>query len=281
MRKKNHDPSAPIITMSSHMKPFRDSYFWLLTTSWPTLIGVLTSLFLLVNTLFATFYFWSDGIANVNHNDFWGYFFFSIHTSATVGYGNAYPVGFLSNGIVTVEIIAGVFMMALTTGLMFAKFSRPTAKVLFSKVAVMNTRDGHPYFSFRLANERGSHIAEAQLTVAVLKTVKTAEGETLRKLYDLKLDREKTPLFILSWTVLHKIDENSPLFGIDHQAFTEGDMQVIVSLTGLEPILGQNIHGRHIYRPEALAWGKRFKDALTRRENNTLHMDYEEFHKIY
>ncbi len=271
-------PVFSTVSTSTKSSAFRDSYFWFITTSWPKLVGVLGGIFLSLNAAFALLYTLSGGIANVGRYDYVGYFFFSVHTLATVGYGNAYPVLLISHCLVALEIMCGIFMITLITGLMFSKFSRPTAKVIFSRSAVINNRDGHPHLSFRLANERGSTIAEAQLSVSVLKDFKTSEGESLRKLYDLKLDREKTPLFILSWTVFHKIDENSPLYGLDEAAIINGDMQIIISMTGFEPILGQTVHTRHMYWAKDIEWGKRFKDALTRREKH-LHLDYGLFHE--
>jgi len=276
MRKKTS--TQPFIKTTSKPHPIRDSYYWLITHQWSVFLTVLATGFISMNLIFASIYYFTQGIFGVPNHSFLQYFFFSIHTLATVGYGNMYPVTPLAEFCVSIEIMLGIFMIAVTTGLMFAKFSLPTAKVVYSKVAVIQTRNEKPTLTFRLANERGNHIAEASIHVAILKNETTKEGDKLRKLHDLKLERYQTPMFILSWSIFHVIDEHSPLFGLTQKDIEDDNITITVSFSGLEPVLGQTVHSRYLYYPKDLVWNARLVDSLSRLDDGTLHLDYDKFH---
>ncbi len=271
--------NSPLVQTNARIDPFHDLYHWMILQRWPQFIGVLGLCFLVINLIFGGLYYLIGGLVNVK-SGFLDHVFFSVHTMATVGYGNVYPEGVLTNCIAAFEIMLGLFMMALITGLIFAKFSRPTARILFSRYAVIHQRNGVDCLVFRMANARSHHVAEASLNVAALKHDVTPEGDHMRKLHTLTLERSQTPLFVLSWMVFHPITPDSPLFGLSHQDMIAGDVRLLLSLTGYDSIVGQTIHTRHIYYPEDIKLGYRLKDALTTTDSNALHLDFDMFHDI-
>ncbi|MCH9682926.1 MAG: ATP-sensitive inward rectifier potassium channel 10, partial [Deltaproteobacteria bacterium] len=160
----------------------------------------------------------------------------------------------------------------------FAKYSRPRAKVLFSNRLLMMQRNGKPALTFRVGNARGNEIIEASLRVAVLVPEVSMEGEALRRLVDLKLLRSQTPVFAMSWTVIHEVDEDSPLFGYDAQRLAKDGVRFIVSLTGIDGTFSQMVHARQIYMHEHVRWGHRFVDIVGNSEDGRLQIDYRRFH---
>jgi inward rectifier potassium channel len=251
---------------------FSDFYHRSLKTPWTVLIGYIFLFYIGVNALFGTLY-WFIGpgalsdLSNLGLNHWLDCFFFSVQTFATIGYGRITPVGLPSNILVTIEAFAGLLSHALATGLLFSRFSRPTAKVVFSESAVISVIDGEPSFMFRVANRRLNQIVDAQVSVILARTEKTKEGEIYRNLYDLKLERSRSPLFALSWSIIHPIDKESPLYGITEKILKESDSEIFVSLTGIDDTYSQAIHARYSYTSEEVKWNKTFKDILTRGSN--------------
>ena len=204
---------ANIIIRGRRRSP-RDVYHWLLTTTWPQFAGLGLSAYLLANAMFAGLYLLDrHGVLNARPGNFIDAFFFSVETIGTIGYGAMSPADTYSNIIMTAENFFGLSFVAVATGVIFARVSRPTARVMFSKNAIITTHDGKPTLMFRAANERANQVLEAEVTVSITRQRKTAEGSTMRRFEDLKLERAKTPLFALSWSILHVIDETSPLYG--------------------------------------------------------------------
>ena len=186
--------------------PGGDLYHFLLRSTWLRLLVVLVVVSAGINALFALAYMATgDGIENARPGSFADAFFFSVQTLATIGYGKLVPRSLAANVLVALEALVGLLGLAMVTGLVFAKFSRPTARVLFSRMAVVSRRDGVPALMFRMANERGSGIVEAQVHVVLARNETTAEGEAVRRFYDLDLSRRQNALFALSWTVIHPI----------------------------------------------------------------------------
>jgi len=189
-----------------------------------------------------------------------------------------YSSGVWGNSVVVVESFVSLLFIAVLTGLVFAKFARPRARVLFSRNALVETRDGKPTLTFRLANERGNDVVEAELHVTVLKTHLSEEGKRLRRFYDLTLVRERTPLFILTWQVFHVIDEDSPLYGLTAQDCLDDDVRLSATLTGHDGTFSQTVHARHMYWPEEILFDHRFVDVLEERGDRKVVMDYRKFH---
>jgi inward rectifier potassium channel len=260
---------------------WRDPYHLLLTLPWYKTLGLIALAYLLANTLFALAYLaGGDGIENARPGHFLDAFFFSVQTMASIGYGAMYPKTVYANFLVTVEALLGLMGLAMATGLMFARFSLPKARVMFSNVAAITPYNNVPTLMFRVANERQNWILEAQVRVTLARSEISKEGETMRRFYDMLLVRSQSPLFALTWTVMHPIDENSPLYGIMPEAMVEDEMEVVVTLTGLDETVSQTIHARHSYVAEEILWNVRFVDILSRTRDGKRIIDYSRFHDV-
>ncbi len=223
-----------------------------------------------------------DCIENARHGYFWDAFFFSVQTMASIGYGAMYPrlECPYTNALVTIESITGLMVLTIATGLMFARFSNPTAKVLFSKVAVIALHNGITTLMFRTANQRHNQIVSADLKVTLIRNEMSLEGEFMRRFYDLKLVRSQSPIFALSWTVMHQIDENSPLYGATSESLAETETEIAIVLTGIDDTVSQPIHARHFYLADELLWNHRFVDILVRNTEEGDAIDYTKFHDV-
>lgn len=264
-----------------HRSILSDIYHFFLTTSWPIFLLILIGLFGLLNTLFALAYLLGDhAIANARPGSFADAFFFSVQTLATLGYGNFAPVGIYANIVSVLEVFTGLLSLALVTGLTFAKFSRPTARILFSKMALISKRNGVPTLMFRLANERTNRIVEAHLYVGILLTETSLEGQVLRRFHDMKLVRSQTPVFGLSWIAFHPIDEESPLFNMSFQELQQLDAEIVVNFSGIDDTLLQSVHRQHFYLTQDIIWNAVFEDILVQNSEGQDYMDYLRFHQI-
>ncbi|HYS82658.1 MAG TPA: ion channel [Anaeromyxobacteraceae bacterium] len=259
---------------------WRDAYHRLLTMPWHRFFALVLLGYLFVNGCFALGYYGlGDAIENAAPSSFLDVFFFSVQTLATIGYGKMAPRTLGANVLVTLEALLGMIGLAVTTGLVFARFSRPTARVLFSKVAVVTRWEGTPSLMFRMANARGNQIVEARLKLTLIRSETTAEGQAVRRLHDLRLLRSEHAAFALTWTAIHPIDAASPLRGDDAESLRASRSDFIVSLTGIDEGLSQTIHARHGYRPEDLRFGARFVDILRDAQGESL-IDYSRFHDV-
>ncbi|MHB8381623.1 MAG: ion channel [Candidatus Binataceae bacterium] len=259
---------------------FTDLYHRLLTDSWPTLLGFIVAAYVFANALFASIYLIDGGVAGARRGSFWDVFFFSVQTMATIGYGRMTPTTFLSNTVMSFEALFGLVGLALMTGLVFAKFSLPTARVRFSNLAVVSRHDGEPTLMFRMANLRANRIVEATIHVALTRVEQTAEGETVRRWYDLAMQRERSALFALSWTAQHRIDQTSPLFGATPESLTHEDAGLTVSIVGLDETFSQTVHARHFYAADSILFGKRLVDIMTFAPGAGATVDYAHFDDV-
>lgn len=259
-----------------------DLYHWLLTLSWIGFMGLIALSYVITNVAFALAYMVGGDqvqhIQNAQPGSFWDAFFFSVQTMATIGYGAMSPASFYANLLVTAEAFVGLLGVALATGLVFARFARPSARVLFSEVAVISHHDGVPTLHFRAANQRNNQIVEAQIGVTLARNELTREGEYMRRLHDLKLVRTTTPIFAASWTVMHPITPDSPLFGLNPEDLEKTNSQLIVILTGIDDIFADTVHDRHIYLSHQILWRRRFVDILQRGIHGERYVDYTYFH---
>jgi inward rectifier potassium channel len=256
-----------------------DLYHRLLTARWSTFFAVMAAVYVLFNLGFALLYRLQPGsIANAAPDSFADPFFFSVQTMATIGYGDMRPATLYANLLVSVEVLLGLAGFALATGIIFARFSRPTARVMFSKVAVVTRYEGKPTLMFRAANQRLNRIIEAQVNVNLARNEVTVEGVAMRRFYELKLERARSPLFVLTWTVMHVIDEASPLHGAGRDSLMREGAEIIVSIAGIDETLSQTIHARHLYAAEDIQWGRRLADILGQTASGTTVFDYARFH---
>jgi len=269
-----------VISVGLEEGRWRDAYHRLLTMPWHRFFALVLLGYLVVNGCFALGYFsLGDALENADPGSFLDCFFFSVQTLATIGYGKMAPRTLGANALVTLEALLGMIGLAVTTGLVFARFSRPTARVLFSNVAVVSTWEGTPSLMFRMANARGNQIVEARLKLTLIRSEITAEGQQVRRLHDLRLLRSEHAAFALTWTAVHPIDAASPLRGAGLESLRASMADLVVSLTGIDEGLSQTIHARHGYGPEDLRFGARFADILTSAEEQSI-IDYTRFHDV-
>jgi inward rectifier potassium channel len=257
-----------------------DLYHYLVTVSWPALIGIIASAFIIANLMFAVGYYFDGGVENARYHSFADMFFFSIQTMATIGYGKMVPVTLFSNILVSIEALTGLLALALMTGLVFAKFSRPTARVRFSRYVVIGPRDGATSLMIRMANMRANRIVEANIHVVFTRWETTVEGESIRRFYDLTMTRSSSAMFALSWTAVHRIVEDSPLFGQTHDSLANSQPEIVVSITGLDETFSQTIHARHTYELDEIIWGARFADVLILHPDGSRSIDYTRFDDV-
>jgi inward rectifier potassium channel len=260
---------------------FGDIYHAALDLSWPRLLAAIVGLYVALNTLFATAYLAApDSIENARPGSFVDAFFFSVQTMATIGYGKMVPHTMFANVLVTVEALLGLLGLAMITGLLFAKFSRPTARVLFSSVAVVSDREGVSSLMFRMANERGNQIVDAQLRLTLARTETTREGETVRRFHDLPLLRERNVIFALTWTAVHPIAPGSLLHGATPESLRAQQVELICSVMGIDETFSQTVHARHSYIADDLRWNARFVDILSVGSDGRRVIDYSRFHEV-
>ncbi|QSJ14108.1 ATP-sensitive inward rectifier potassium channel 10 [Nostoc sp. UHCC 0702] len=260
---------------------WRDPYHLLLTIPWTSFLALIAVLYVTTNALFALVYMLGgDCIENARPGHFLDLFFFSVQTLASIGYGAMYPKTTYANIIVTIEAITGLVGIAVMTGLAFARFSRPTARVMFSRVALITIHEGIPSLMFRAANQRRNQILEAQIRVYLMRDEVTAEGHFMRRFHDLKMVRSQTPSFALTWVAIHAIDEYSPLYGMTAELLTKTNSNIVISLTGVDETVVQVVHARHHYTANEILWNYRFVDIFHHTSDGHRYVDYTHFHDI-
>jgi inward rectifier potassium channel len=256
----------------------RDLYFFFMEGSWTRMIVSLLFMYVMVNVLFAGLYLLEPASIGVQSADAFGpAFAFSVQTMSTIGYGAMSPQTPYGDLIVTIEAAVGLLGVALATGLMFAKASRPRASVLFSNNILVNTMDGRRVLTFRVGNARGNEVVEASISVSVLRDHISPEGHSIRKVIDLPLERSRTPVFALSWVVFHVIDDESPLRDVDFGT-CEGVFGFVVTMMGHDATYGMTTHARKTYWPEEVLVNHRFVDVLSQLADGRLMIDYAKFH---
>jgi inward rectifier potassium channel len=270
-----------IITRGLERQTWHDLYHYFMTVSWPQLFLTFAGFFFSFNVAFATLYSLAPGcIANLNPPGLWGNFFFSVETLATVGYGDMHPVTLYGHSVAAVEIFVGMMSIALMTGAMFARFSRPQARFLFARHAVVRPIDGRTTLMLRAANARQNIIMEASAQLRMLRDEVTPEGFRIRRVHDLVLVRSQHPIFLLGWNLMHVIDESSPLYGQDRASLAKDGAIFLLTLSGTDETTGQVLMARHEYGTDDLRWNHRFRDLLEPSDDGILHFDYADFHTV-
>ncbi len=257
--------------------PLRDFYHALLRLPWWATLATVAMAVIIANLLFAVGYLEGGGVAHAAPGSFADAFFFSVQTMGSIGYGAMYPESRLANLLVLGESITGLSLFALVTGLVFAKFSRSTARMVFSREAVICPTDGVPTLAFRIGNERGNRIIDAQIRVVLVRTERRAEGDTFYRMRDLKLSRAQALTLSRSWSVMHPIDRDSPLHGVTREAFLAAESEVQVLVTGLDDTTMQTVAATHQYFGHQVVWGSRHVDVLSE-EGGALVLDLRRFH---
>ncbi len=275
--------NPPIHTRGQHVSPFEDLYHRVIGMPWRYFLSYVAAAWFGVNAVFGLLYAAVPGcVSGARAGDLEDAFYFSVQTLATIGYGVMAPATRYGHLVVVLEALVGTIGVALVTGAIFAKFARPTARVLFASKAVVHVRDGVPHLVSRLANWRGNMVVEGQLRVMVLMIQRTREGDTIRLPVELPLVRDRTALFALTWMPMHRINGASPFWGGEHGLgrLREIKAEIFLAFTGLDETIGQPIHARYRYRLDDIVYNARFVDALTIEDDGSRTIDYGSFHDV-
>jgi inward rectifier potassium channel len=270
----------PILRQGLERRWFKDVYHYLVSASWPTVMLWVAAVFVAVNALFAVGYLLIGGVSNARPGSFSDVFFFSVQTLATIGYGVMVPQSGGANALVTVQAFAGGVGLALITGLVFAKFSRPTSRVKFSKVAVIGDYRGRRCLMFRMANEREDRIVQPQLYAVLMRAEPEESGGYFIRVHDLNLARDRHAFLTLTWVVIHPIDERSPLRDATPDSMSRDRATVVVSMVGIDEGLSQTIHASYTYRAQDIRWNTRFVDVIKPRDGGGWAIDYALFDNV-
>ena len=263
------------------------AYHYLLTISWPKFFGFVVGSYLVANAIFAVVYLFAgdDALTGMHASDVGGRFaeafFFSVHTLATIGYGTIAPATLTANVIVTIETLIGLVGVAVMAGISFARFSRPVAQILFSRNAIIAPYRGGRAFMFRIVNRRNSQLVD--LECKVLLSRRKREGVTTndREFIPLRLERDRVVFFPLAWTIVHPIDETSPLRDWTGEDLVECDAEFLVLLNGFEETFSQTVHTRSSYDSDEVVWGARFASMFNPAdEDGTISVDIRKLHDL-
>jgi inward rectifier potassium channel len=258
-----------------------DLYHRSMTVYWPTFFGTAAAIFVFLNALFA-FLYWlgHEPIANVAGNEPLGLFYFSVETLATVGYGDMHPQTHYGHFIATIEIFTGMSFLAVMTGLIFARFSRPRARFIFARNPVVTIHQGQPTLMIRVANERNNTISQALARLWLIRMETTLEGHQYRRYHELLLDRREHPMFMLSWSIFHVIDETSPLYRLTPSDLAAADGALTLNVSGVDDNSAQFLYARKLYNHQDIRWNHRYRDITSFSKQGALVIDYSVFHEI-
>jgi inward rectifier potassium channel len=255
-----------------------------LIAPWSVFFLGLALIFVGINALFALL-FMADphGLANARPGSFWDAFVFSVQTIGvqtigSIGHSPMVARSIYVDIVVVIEAFIGILYLGTVTAMLFSRFSRPYARVVFSRVALITPFDGVPTLMFRAANQRGNQVVDAGVNVTLARQMTTREGIVMRRFEELALMRSRTSLFALSWTIMHKIDEASPLNGLSLDEIRAAQMEIVVLLSGRDDTLADTIYARHAYQPEHLVWNHRFVDVLSMTPAGVRVVDLNKFH---
>ena len=238
-------------------------YHELLTMSWKKFLALLLLLYFVSNVVFGLLYAslgaeaLVDSSSTAMENMFVRGFFFSVQTFATIGYGTIHPVGVVPNLLVTIESYYSLLANALITGVVFARFARPVARIVFSDVAVIAPYRGITGLMFRIVNGNNNQLIEVGAKVMLARFV-VQEGRRVRKFHLLELERRSVAFFPLTWTVVHPIDTDSPLYGVTREDLEAADAEILILLTANDETFAQVVHSRSSYKPDKILFGYKF-----------------------
>ena len=259
---------------------WRDSYHAILSLTWPRFIVFILGIYLALVLLFAVAYsLRPQSVAEMRPGYFSDAFFFSVETLATVGYGYMHPVGLYAHVVTTVEIVAGTFWVAVITGLVFVRFSRPTARIEFSRSVVISTFDGKPTLMLRVANLRHTSVAEAEFRMIFLRDETVAEGGIFRRFYPLKLQFDRVITFPAALTIRHVIDQQSPLFGATPESLAASDVRLMASVVCIETVVSATVQSQQDYSAGDFRFGERFVEIYNELGSGRLSVDYGRLHE--
>jgi inward rectifier potassium channel len=271
-----------VVQLGAPRTRWHDVYYRFLVLPWSVFFLSLAGIYLLLNFGYAVLFAMHPGsVSGARTGSLIDAFFFSVETMSTVGYGEMYPATLYGHVVVTIDVVMGVLLVPLATGLVIAKFTLPTAHVLFSRNAIISRFDGIPTLMFRVANVRKNHIIEAHMRLTLLRDEETAEGDRYRRMLDLPLVRDSSPFFALSWTVMHPIDEASPFYGMGPDDCRSEATQLVAVLTGIDGTTSSTVYARHGYTTDEILFDRAFEDVLKVKEDGTVEIDFRRFDATY
>lgn len=261
----------------------RDFYLFLINTSWPKFLGLMLAFYLAINFIFAGMYFLTgiEHLANLPTktvlDTYLSVYFFSVQTFTTVGYGNISPQGIPANIIASFEAMSGWMFFALATGLLYGRFSRPSARILFSRNMIITPDEPYPKLMFRIVNQRSNMLMEMESRV-MLVLADRANGQHNRRYYNLKLEVPNIIFFPMNWTLVHVINEDSPLYGKSPDELRYLDAEILIHIKGFDDTFSQVLHTRYSYRHEEIVWGARFRRAYQTDNEGNIILRMDEIH---
>ncbi len=282
----NRDGSFNVVRVGLGLLETLAPYHQLLTITWPRFLGLVVSLYFVFNLLFALAFVAAGPEALLGPGSemlggrFSRAFYFSVQTFATIGYGQIGPNGFAPNFIVTIEALVGLMYQALATGLLFARFSRPTASFVFSDRAVIAPYNGGRALEFRVANRRQSQIIQLEAQVIFSWMDEDGRGGRVRRYRPLPLERNRVTFFPLSWTIVHPIDATSPLFEATADSLDATEAEVLVMISGIDETFEQTVHARCSYVADEITWNARFRSIYPDRIAGSLRGDIGRLHDV-
>jgi inward rectifier potassium channel len=252
----------------------RDRYHLLAAASWPAFALTAFVVVVALNVIFALLYALRPGaVQNLATGDVVHAFFFSLETLSTVGYGEMAPASLYGHVVSSIEILIGMTFMAIFTGILFVRFSRPKAKILFPDNIVVTAHNRKPTLMVRIANGRLTMLTHASAKLTVMVTETTHEGQSFRRVYDLALVRENLPIFPLTWTLMHVVDETSPLYGLGPEDLEARQARVFLTIEARDAAIGAQVHDVFGFEPQQIRFGMRYSDALLAGEAGSIVAD--------
>ncbi len=241
-----------------------DLYHSVVSMGWTAYFSAFAAAFFLINATFGFLYYLGDNaIGGLNGASYWEYFFFSVQTLATIGYGNKFPQTLYADVLVTIEAMVGLLGLGVFAAIAFARLSIPRSRIIFSNTAVIADFEGVPTLMIRVANERKNTIIGAEIALSLFMRETSPEGLSIRRIYDLALIRSHHPMLSLTWLIFHPIVKGSPLFGQTEESLLNSDIALVATINGLDETISQTVHANYAYRCTDIRWGHRFKDMFT------------------
>ena len=257
-----------------------DIYHHVMAANWPAFFAMLAAAYVAFNVVFGFLYFIVPGsLANARPGSFADVFFFSVHAMAAQGYRDVHAASFYADILGTAEVMCGMVMIAFVTSLVFARFSRPKAGIVFSQKAVISAAGEEATLMMRVANQRKNFVIDAEATVMLAHDVHDASGSVTRRFEDIKLVRHQTPYWTLTWTLMHRIDKSSPLWGLTHEDLILQNAEICIAITGIDETLAVPVCGRYDYPAKEIMWNCRFADVFSWSDTGRCQITFSQLHK--
>ena len=267
------------LKLNLQRREYRDIYQWVLSLKWPEFAAFIAGIYTLLNLVFAEFYTLGDEcIAGMRSGSYVDAFFFSVQTLATVGYGHWYPQTMYGHIVTTIEFIVGVFGLAVMTGLIFVRFSRPAARILFSKSIVIGPLNGRPTLMLRVGNLRAQSMVEAEFRILFTRDEPILEGDNFRYFYHLKLHFDRLISFPAALTLRHTIDQQSPLYGETAESLAKSRATFVASVVGIDPVIPAAVQTQRDYTWRDVRFGERFVEIYSEPTAGRLTVDFGRLH---